>query len=31
MDVNNFEGLKIDPFEFKTNNDNTLKGNIYFY
>ena len=26
-----FEGLKIDPFEFKTNNDNTLKGNIYFY
>ena len=22
-----FDGLKIDPFEFKTNNDNTLKGN----
>ena len=26
-----FEGLKFEPIEFKTNNDNTLKGNIYYY
>lgn len=26
-----FNGLKAESFEFKTSNDTTLKGNIYFY
>ena len=26
-----YEGLNIEPIEFKSTNDNTLRGNIYFY
>lgn len=28
---NDFEGLNADSFEFKSSNNNTLKGNIYYY